>query len=74
MGNLDIGLSTHTQDKRAHYEINPQHISAYQDQHPPKPAEWHFCHYLVDDAQLFLPYTTYEIFYHFIQLISCNAH
>ena len=34
MGNLDIGLSTHTQAKRAHYEINPQHIlSAYQYQH-----------------------------------------
>ena len=74
MGNLDIGLSTHTQAKRALYEINPQHISAYQYQHPPKPAEWHFCHYVVDDAQLFLLYTTYEIFYHFIQLISCNAH
>ena len=25
MGNLDIGLSTHIQAKRAHYEINPQH-------------------------------------------------
>ena len=75
MENLNIGLSTHTQAKRAHYEINPQHIlSAYQYQHLPKPAEWHFRHYLVDDAQLFLLYTTYEIFYHFIQLISCNAH
>ena len=69
-GNLDIGHSTHTHAKQAHYEINPQHTSAYQYRHPPKPAEWHFCHYLVDSGQLFFLYTTCEIFCHFVQLIT----
>ena len=61
---------------RAHYEINPQHISAYQYWSASAESRWvaFLPQYLVDDGELFLLYTTCEIFYHFIQLISCNAH